>query len=78
MPFFDAVLGFGASDEEKSAIVTALETEELRRTRWITERGKVGESMAAILLDKVRSLEPAVFAAAMREVEHDLIAQDED
>lgn len=75
VPFFSAVLGFGASDDRQAAIVTALETEESRRTRWISERGKVGESMAAVILDKVREQDPEAFAAAVSGVEHDFVAE---
>jgi uncharacterized membrane protein len=74
VPFFNAVLGFDVSAEHQTAIVTALETEESRRTRWITERGKVGESMSAIVLDKVRQQDPEAFAAAVSGVERDFIA----
>jgi uncharacterized membrane protein len=77
VPFFDAVLGFGASEDRKAAIVSALETEELRRTRWIKERGKVGESMAAVILDKMRDEDPEAFLAAVRSVEYDFIATEE-
>jgi uncharacterized membrane protein len=75
VPFFNALLGFGASHERQAAIVTALETEESRRTRWISARGKVGESMAAVILDKVREQDPAAFAAAVSGVEQDFIAE---
>jgi uncharacterized membrane protein len=75
VPFFNALLGFGASKERQAAIVTALETEEARRTRWINERGKVGESMAAIVLDKVREQNPEAFTAAVSGVERDFIAE---
>ncbi len=77
VPFFDALLGFGASEERKAAIVAALETEESRRTRWISERGKVGESMAAVVLDKVREQNPDAFAEAVRGVEGDFLAEEE-
>ena len=43
VPFFDAVLGL-ASDERKTAIVKALETEESRRTRWIKARARSGRA----------------------------------
>ncbi len=76
VPFFDAVLGFGVSEERKTAIVRALETEESRRTRWIKARGKVGESMASVILDKVRDQDPEVFAAAVRAVGQDFVAED--
>jgi uncharacterized membrane protein len=68
VPFFDAVLGFGASDERKAAIVAALETEELMRTRWIKERGKVGESMAAVIVDRLREQDPDAFAEAVQAI----------
>jgi uncharacterized membrane protein len=74
VPFFSAVLGFDASSERQAAIIAALETEESRRTRWITERGKVGQSMAAVVLDRVREQDPDAFAAAVRSVEQDFIA----
>jgi uncharacterized membrane protein len=75
VPFFNALLGFGASREQQAAIVAALETEEARRTQWITERSKVGESMAAVILDKVREQEPEVFDQAVRSVEADFVAE---
>jgi hypothetical protein len=75
VPFFNAVLGFGVSPERQEAIVAALETEESRRTRWITERGEVGESMAAVILDKVREQDPEAFAAAVSGVERDFVAE---
>ena len=78
VPFMSAVLGFDASEEAKAAIVAALETEERRRTRWIKERGKVGESMAAVILDKLREQDPEAFEAAVRSVEQDLVAQDQE
>ncbi len=74
VPFSNAVLGFDVSEERQTAIVTALETEESRRTRWISERGKVGESMAAIVLDKIRQQDPEAFAAAVSGVERDFVA----
>jgi uncharacterized membrane protein len=77
VPFFDALLGFGSSSERKAAIVAALESEEFRRTRWISQRGKVGESMAAVILDKVREQDPAVFSDAVRTVLQDFVAQEE-
>ncbi|MDH4119005.1 MAG: alpha/beta hydrolase, partial [Acidimicrobiia bacterium] len=76
VPFFNSVLGFGASEQLQRAIVKALETEESRRTRWITERGKVGESMAAVILDKIRSTDPEAFAAAVAAVERDFVDED--
>jgi len=75
VPFFNALLGFGVSSDRRAAIVAALETEEARRTRWITERGDVGESMAAAILDVVRKEEPDAFADAVRRVEHDFLAE---
>jgi uncharacterized membrane protein len=75
VPFFNAVLGFGVSDERKAAIVAALETEESRRTQWITERGQVGESMASVILDKVREEDPEIFSKAVRSVEEDFVAE---
>ena len=69
VPFFNSVLGFGASDHSMAAMVAALERGESNRTRWITERGKVGESMAAVILDKVRDMDPEGFSAAVAAVE---------
>lgn len=77
VPFLSAVLGFDASQERQSAIVAALETEEFRRTRWIKERGKVGESMAAVILDKLRAQDPEAFTNAVRAVEQDFVAKEE-
>jgi uncharacterized membrane protein len=71
VPFFNALLGLGADEERQAQIVAALEAEELRRTRWIKERGKVGESMAATIVDKVREEYPEVFEEAMRAVGED-------
>jgi uncharacterized membrane protein len=73
VPFFSALLGFDASAERQAKIVAALETEEARRTQWIKERGKVGESMAAVILDKVRVQNSDVFDEAVRGVEQDFI-----
>ena len=75
VPFFSAVLGFNAPEESQTAIVAALETEESRRTKWISDRGKVGESMAAVILDKVREQDPDTFAAAVSAVERDFVAE---
>jgi uncharacterized membrane protein len=75
VPFLDVVLGFGASEERRAAIVAALESEELRRTRWIKERGKVGESMAATIVDRVRAQDPEAFERAVRAVEAELIRE---
>lgn len=74
VPFFDALLGFGAPEELQAKIVAALETEEARRTHWIKERGKVGESMAAVIVDKVREQNPDAFSDAVRGVEQDFVA----
>jgi uncharacterized membrane protein len=78
VPFFNALFRFGASAERQARIVAALETEEARRTRWIKERGKVGESMAAVILDKVRDQDPEAFDRAVRGVEHDFVEAFED
>ena len=75
VPFLDALLGFGASDARRAVIVSALETEEFRRTRWIKERGKVGESMAAVILDRVREQDPEAFAEAVQDVMQDFVAE---
>lgn len=72
VPFMSAVLGLDASEERQTAIVAALETEELRRTNWIKERGRVGESMAVAIIDKVRLQDPEAFAEAVRSVEQDI------
>ena len=53
----------------------AVETEEFRRTRWIRERGKVGESMAAVILDRVREQEPEAFAEAVQSVMQDFVVE---
>jgi uncharacterized membrane protein len=78
VPFFDALLGFGATEERKARIVQALETEELRRTRWITERGKVGESMAAAVVDELRAHNPAAFEEAVQGVQRSFLAAEGD
>lgn len=75
VPFLSAVLGFDTPDDRQSAIVSALETEEFRRTVWIKERGHVGESMAVAILDKVRHQDSEAFAEAVRSVERDIAAQ---
>ena len=76
VPFLSAVLGFDASDAEQAAIVDGLETEERRRTRWIEERGEVGESMAAVVLEEIRRSDPETFESAVRAVRQDLISRD--
>lgn len=77
VPFIDALLDFGATQERRTAIVASLEQEEARRTKWIAERGAVGESMATALLDKVRSQDPAAFEAAFSAVQQDFVNEDD-
>jgi uncharacterized membrane protein len=78
VPFFNAVLDFGADDDRQAAIVTALEREEARRTRWISERGQVGSSMAAVVLERVRQLDPEGFEAAVESVMRDFVTEESD
>jgi uncharacterized membrane protein len=78
VPFFNALLGFDATAERQAMIVAALETEEARRTRWIKQRGKVGESMAAVIIDKLRDQDPEAFSRAVRSVEQDFLEASED
>jgi uncharacterized membrane protein len=73
VPFFDAVLGFEATEDRKELIVRALETEEWRRTRWISARGVVGSSMAATVLEKVRAQDPEAFETATRAVMREFV-----
>ena len=42
---------------------------------YVDERGEVGESMAAVILDKVREQDPEAFAAAVSGVERDFVAE---
>jgi uncharacterized membrane protein len=47
VPFFNAVLGFGASAELTEKVVHRLEVQELSRTRWIASHTAAGSSLAA-------------------------------
>jgi hypothetical protein len=47
VPFFNAVLGFGASSELADRVMHRLETQELTRTRWIGSHKAAGSSLAA-------------------------------
>jgi len=78
VPFFNALLGLGADADRRAKIVAALESEELRRTRWIRERNKVGESMAATVVEKIRDEDPEGFMRAMRAVQEDFLSSLED
>jgi hypothetical protein len=47
VPFFDAVLGFGARPEQIDRIAQRLERQEFNRTRWIESHDAAGKSLAA-------------------------------
>lgn len=68
VPFFNALLGFDVGDEEVAAVTKALEDEEATRTAWIAEHGKVGNSMASVVLAEVRERHPDVFLEAAEAV----------
>jgi uncharacterized membrane protein len=53
LPFFHAVLGFDATDEQLASIKDYLELEELRRTRWIQAHGSTGSGLAAAVLERL-------------------------
>ncbi len=75
VPFLDALLGFGTTQEQQEAIIASLETEEARRTRWIAERGEVGTSMATVIVDKLRHQDPDAFNAVVAAIQEDLVEQ---
>jgi hypothetical protein len=52
----------------------ALEEEEARRTRWIRERGRVGDSMATALVDQLRKDDPDAFRRVAAEVGRHFLA----
>jgi uncharacterized membrane protein len=52
LPFFNAALGFDASDAQLDAIATWLELEELQRSQWISEHGATGKSLAATVVER--------------------------
>jgi uncharacterized membrane protein len=68
VPFFNAVLGFDRPTDELVEITRALEEEEAARTAWIAEHGKVGNSMAAVVLSEVRESHPEIFLEAAEAV----------
>jgi uncharacterized membrane protein len=76
VPFLDAVLGLEASEPQHAATTAALEQEESRRTRWIQERGKVGDSMAVALVQQLRSDDPEAFRRVAAEVGRQFTAGD--
>ena len=52
LPFFNAALGFDATDEQLAGIDAFLEQAELRRTRWIAEHGSAGRSLAVAVVER--------------------------
>jgi hypothetical protein len=68
VPFFNAVLGFDEGSQAVARITEALEWEEQVRTNWISEHGKVGRSMASVVLDEVRKTNPEAFLDAVTTV----------
>ena len=52
LPFFDAVLGFGATEDQRTRIAAWLEDNELQRTNWIKEHGATGKSLAVAVLEE--------------------------
>jgi uncharacterized membrane protein len=59
LPFFQAVLGFDASDEQLDRIKEYLEFEELRRFRWIQAHGATGQSLAVAVVERLLEEERA-------------------
>lgn len=55
LPFFNAALGFDATDSELDAIAQWLELEELQRSQWITDHGATGKSLAATVVERALS-----------------------
>ena len=68
VPFFNLVLGFDQQPETVTRITEALEWEEQVRTNWIAEHGKVGRSMASVVLAEVRKANPDAFLDAVTTV----------
>jgi uncharacterized membrane protein len=52
LPFFDAVLGFGATEEQRARIAAWLEENELQRVNWITQHGATGKSLAVAVIEE--------------------------
>jgi uncharacterized membrane protein len=52
LPFFDAVLGFGATEAQRDRIAAWLEENELQRTNWIKQHGATGKSLAVAVLEE--------------------------
>lgn len=52
LPFFNAALGFDATEEQLAAIRHFLEESELQRTQWIKEHGDAGRSLAVAVVER--------------------------
>jgi len=52
LPFFNAALGFDATDDQLDAIRHFLEQSELRRTNWIKRHGDAGRSLAVAVVER--------------------------
>jgi uncharacterized membrane protein len=55
LPFFNAALGFHATEAQLDAIAEWLELEELQRSEWITTHGATGKSLAATVIERALS-----------------------
>jgi len=52
LPFFHAVLGFDATDEQLARITEWMEQDELARSAWIKTHGAAGRSLAAAVVEE--------------------------
>ncbi|MFN8035462.1 MAG: alpha/beta-hydrolase family protein [Acidimicrobiia bacterium] len=82
VPFFNAVLGFGASAERVERIRARLETQELNRSQWIASHKAAGSSLAAAVamhwMDQERKAggDPdAILETAVRELVAEMNAE---
>jgi hypothetical protein len=66
LPFFNAALGFDATEAQLAAISEWLEREELERSDWIKAHGATGKSLAA-----------TVVARALQDLHEDGLEPDE-
>jgi len=55
LPFFHAVLGLPATDEQLDRIDAWLQNDELGRSSWIERHGDAGKSMSASIVDDALS-----------------------